>query len=147
RRRFPAWRRGEARVPSRRRAWSFSARRNRASPCRDRRASAGKLPRGWRPGGRAQAMKLALSPIDTWFFRDGTPFDMGASPQAGVLGVCPPYPPTVAGAVRAALALQNGWDGRSRWSQDIEAVLGDGPETLGALRTTGPFVLHQGAPV
>ena len=92
-------------------------------------------------------MKLALSPIDTWFFRDGTPFDMGASPQAGVLGVFPPYPPTVAGAIRAALALQNGWDGRSRWSRDIEAVLGDGPENLGALQITGPFVLHQSAPV
>ena len=92
-------------------------------------------------------MKLALSPIDTWFFRDGTPFDMGASPQAGVLGVFPPYPPTVAGAIRAALAIQNGWDGHSRWSRDIEAVLGDGPENLGALQITGPFLLYQGAPV
>lgn len=92
-------------------------------------------------------MRLALSPIDTWFFRDGTPFDMGASPQAGVLGVFPPYPPTVAGAIRAALALRNGWDGRARWSREIEAVLGDGPENLGSLRITGPFVLHRGSPV
>jgi CRISPR-associated protein Cmr3 len=92
-------------------------------------------------------MKLALAPIDTWFFRDGTPFDMGASPQSGVVGVFPPNPPTVAGAIRAALALQNGWDGRARWSREIGAVLGDGPENLGRLQLTGPFVLHGGAPV
>jgi CRISPR-associated protein Cmr3 len=92
-------------------------------------------------------MKLALAPIDTWFFRDGTPFDMGESPQSGVLGVFPPYPPTVAGAIRAALALQNGWDGHARWSREIEAVLGDGPENLGRLQITGPFVLHRGVPV
>ena len=92
-------------------------------------------------------MKIALAPIDTWFFRDGTPFDMGESPQSGVLGVFPPNPPTVAGAIRAALALQNGWDGRARWSRDIENVLGDGPENLGRLKLTGPFVLHGGDPV
>ncbi len=92
-------------------------------------------------------MKLTFSPLDTWFFRDGTPFDKGASPQAGVLGVFPPYPPTVTGALRAALAVANGWDGRGRWHRDLEAVLGDGPENLGALRITGPFVLHRGAPV
>jgi CRISPR-associated protein Cmr3 len=92
-------------------------------------------------------VKLALTPIDTWFFRDGTPYDKDASPQAGVAGVFPPYPPTVAGAIRAALALHNGWDGRARWSRDIEAVLGDGPDNLGRLRITGPFVLHRGVPV
>jgi CRISPR-associated protein Cmr3 len=92
-------------------------------------------------------MRLALSPIDTWFFRDGTPFDMGASPQTGVLGVFPPYPPTVAGAIRAALALQNGWDGRARWSRELETVLGDGPENLGRVRVTGPIILDRGAPV
>lgn len=92
-------------------------------------------------------MRLALSPIDTWFFRDGTPFDMGASPQAGVIGVFPPYPPTVAGAIRVALALRNGWDGRARWNREIEAILGDGPENLGSLRITGPFVLKHGSPV
>jgi len=92
-------------------------------------------------------MRLAFSPIDTWFFRDGTPFDKDASPQAGVLGVFPPYPPTVAGAIRAALARQNGWDGRARWSRELENVLGDGPENLGQLRITGPFVLKKGSPV
>jgi CRISPR-associated protein Cmr3 len=92
-------------------------------------------------------MKLAFTPIDTWFFRDGTPFDKDASPQSGVRGVFPPNPPTVAGVIRAALACQNGWDGHARWSRDIENVLGDGPEDLGRLKINGPFVLHGGAPV
>jgi len=90
-------------------------------------------------------MKLQLSAIDTWFFRDGTPFDMNASAQSGVVGMFPPYPPTVAGAIRAALARRNGWDGRGRWGRAVAAVLGDGPEDLGRLQLTGPFVLHDGA--
>ncbi len=90
-------------------------------------------------------MKLLLSAIDTWFFRDGTPFDMKGSPQSGVVGVFPPYPPTVAGAIRAALARRNGWDGRGRWSSKVAAVLGDGPTDLGRLQITGPFVLRGGA--
>lgn len=92
-------------------------------------------------------MRLALSPVDTWFFRDSTPFDKGATPQAGVSGVFPPYPSTVAGTIRAALALRNGWDGHGRWSADLEKVLGDGPDDLGCLRLTGPFVLHNGVPI
>jgi CRISPR-associated protein Cmr3 len=92
-------------------------------------------------------MRLDLSPIDSWFFRDSTPFDKGASPQAGVSGVFPPHPPTVAGTIRSALALCNGWDGHGRWSADMETVLGDGPDDLGRLRLTGPFVLHGGVPI
>lgn len=92
-------------------------------------------------------MKLALSPIDTWFFRDSTPFDQEASSQSGVVGVFPPYPPTVAGALRAALALRNGWDGRGRWGDGVAAVLGDGPADLGGVRITGPVVLRGEVPV
>lgn len=92
-------------------------------------------------------MRLAFSPVDTWFFRDGTPFDKGASPQAGVTSMFPPNPSTVAGALRACLALANGWNGRGPWSPDMEAILGNGPENLGKLRVTGPFVLYCGAPV
>jgi CRISPR-associated protein Cmr3 len=92
-------------------------------------------------------MRFQLSPIDTWFFRDGTPFDKDGASQAGVVGVFPPYPPTVAGAIRAALARRNGWDGRSVWRGDLAAVLGDGPSDLGRLRITGPFVLRGGTPV
>jgi len=91
-------------------------------------------------------MRLVFSSIDTWFFRDGTPFDSDG-PQSGVTGVFPPYPPTVAGAVRAAFARRNGWDGQSRWSGDLARSLGDGPDDLGALVLTGPFVLHEEKPI
>ena len=92
-------------------------------------------------------MKLQLSAIDTWFFRDGTPFDMKGSSQSGVVGMFPPHPPTVAGAIRAAIARRKGWDGRTRWSGEFAAILGDGPADLGRLQITGPFVLRDGAPV
>lgn len=92
-------------------------------------------------------MKLQISAIDTWFFRDGTPFDMKGSPQSGVVGIFPPHPPTVAGAIRAALARRNGWDGHRRWSGKLAVILGDGPEDLGRLRISGPFVLRRGAPL
>jgi CRISPR-associated protein Cmr3 len=92
-------------------------------------------------------MKLQLSAIDTWFFRDGTPFGMNSSSQSGVVGIFPPYPPTVAGAIRAALARRNGWDGRARWSGELATILGDGPADLGRLQLTGPCVLRRGTPL
>lgn len=87
-------------------------------------------------------MKIALCPIDTWFFRDSTPFTQGESPQAGVASVFPPHPPSVVGAIRAAVARSLGWDGRSPWRARETAVLGDGAE-LGPLSFTGPFVLRD----
>ncbi len=92
-------------------------------------------------------MKLLLTPIDTWFFRDSTPFDMGAAPQAGVRGVFPPHPSTVAGAIRAALARSNGWDGCGRWNGKLNGVLGDGYDELKRLAFTGPFVVRDSAPL
>jgi CRISPR-associated protein Cmr3 len=89
-------------------------------------------------------MKLLFTPVDSWFFRDSTPFDMDAAPQAGVRGVFPPYPSTVAGAVRAALARVRGWSGKSSWSEAIKPVLGDGPDELGSLQLTGPFLVRDG---
>lgn len=91
-------------------------------------------------------MKVALTPIDTVFFRDSTPFDQGTHPQDGVRSVFPPFPPTVAGALRAALARDHGWDGRSPWNAALVAALGDGPD-VGPLRITGPIVLYGDAPV
>lgn len=91
-------------------------------------------------------MKVALTPIDTLFFRDSTPFDQGAHPQDGVPSVFPPFPPTVAGATRAALARENGWDGSSAWSTALIAALGDGPN-VGPLRFTGPIVLRGDVPL
>ncbi len=88
-----------------------------------------------------------LEPLDTLFFRDGTPFTADSAPQDGVDSLFPPHPPTVAGALRAALARANGWDGHGRWPEDICRVLGDGWDDPGRLSIEGPFLLLDEAPL
>lgn len=90
---------------------------------------------------------VRLDPVDTWFFRDGVPFTAGVAPQQHVESLFPPHPPTVVGALRAALARANGWNGAGRWPPELCAVLGDGPEDLGALSFAGPFLLRDGQPL
>ena len=90
---------------------------------------------------------VQLRPLDTWFFRDGTPFSADGAPQEDVKGLFPPHPATVAGALRAWLALNNGWGGRGRWSPEVGDVLGDGPTDLGQLSLEGPFLLRDGQPL
>ena len=85
---------------------------------------------------------IRLHPVDTWFFRDGTPFTAVGAPQENVDSLFPPHPPTVVGALRAALAYTNGWNGAVPWPSRISDVLGDGPN-LGELRFCGPFVLRN----
>jgi len=90
---------------------------------------------------------LALVPTDTLFFRDGTPFASDSASQADVGGLFPPHPATVAGALRAALARARGWDGHGRWPEELDEVLGNGPDDLGRLSLTGPFVTRDGEPL
>lgn len=91
---------------------------------------------------------MRLSAVDTLFFRDGTPFASEGTSQADVGGMFPPTPESVAGALRAALARCNGWDGKERrWPPSLNPVLGDGPDDLGSLMFEGPFVLEDGVPL
>ena len=90
---------------------------------------------------------IALEPVDTLFFRDGTPFSAGDAPQQDVASLFPPHPASVLGAIRASLAVANGWSGHGRWPERFNAVLGDGPDDLGSLVMAGPFVLHKGRPL
>ena len=89
---------------------------------------------------------VQLHPVDTWFFRDGTPFTAESTPQENVDSLFPPHPPTVVGALRATLARANGWDGAAPWPPRIRDVLGDGPD-LGGLRFRGPFLLRNEEPL
>ena len=84
---------------------------------------------------------VRFEPVDTLFFRDGTPFSAGSAPQEGVHSLFPPHPVSIVGAVRAALARCNGWGGQGRWPEALDAVLGSGPDDLGALSLDGPFLL------
>ena len=90
---------------------------------------------------------VQLLPVDTWFFRDGTPFTADSAPQENVGSLFPPHPPTVAGSLRAALALGKGWSGYGCWPREICDVLGDGPKDLGTLSLDGPFLLRDGQPL
>ena len=89
---------------------------------------------------------VQLHPVDTWFFRDGTPFTADSAPQENVDSLFPPHPPTLVGALRAALAYANGWNGAAPWPARIRDVLGDGPD-LGALRFCDPFLLREEEPL
>jgi len=90
---------------------------------------------------------IKFEPLDTWCFGDGTPFAGGSATQDSWGGLFPPYPTTVVGALRVALARANGWDGYGRWGADIAGVLGDGPSDLGLLSIRGPFVVRDDAPL
>ena len=88
---------------------------------------------------------FSLTPQDAWFFRDGRPYNHGESNQADVRSMFPPPARTLTGAIRAALARNNGWDGRHRgWSDDVTAALGTSADDLGKLQFSGPFLLHKG---
>lgn len=82
---------------------------------------------------------VELEPVDAWFFREARPSNRGED-QSDLESLFPPHAPTVVGAIRAALARQQGWSGRGDWPDTIKNVLGDGFEDLGRLRFTGPFL-------
>jgi len=89
--------------------------------------------------------RFALTPQDAWFFRDGRPYNHGESNQADAPSLFPPPARTLTGAIRAALARANGWDGKhGGWPYHLTAALGDGPDNLGRLQFTGPFLIKNG---
>ena len=90
---------------------------------------------------------IQLQPVDTWFFRDATPFTAQSTPQEQVGSLFPPHPPTVVGSVRAELARLNGWNGAGRWPPELCEVLGNGPDDLGRLSFGGPFLLREEQPL
>jgi CRISPR-associated protein Cmr3 len=92
-------------------------------------------------------MRLQLEPVDTLFFRDGTPFAAESSGPADVGGLFPPHPASITGALRAALARSNGWTGSGRWSAELNEAFGSGPNDLGLLSFTGPFLIRNGEPL
>ena len=89
--------------------------------------------------GGAKAVGLALSPIDTLFFRDSRAYAVVSTSAEQLGGQFPPYPTTVVGALRAWLARGNGWSGRGRWGPAVADVLGDGygPDSLGRISVDG----------
>lgn len=83
-----------------------------------------------------------LTPVDTWFFRDGRPYNKGESNLSDIKSLFPPSAVTVAGAIRASLARKLGWDGKNDWSPDIKKKLGDRRD-LGPLMFKGPYLVRE----
>ena len=77
--------------------------------------------------------------MDTWFFRDGTPFHSGEMGSTVFHSEFPPSIHTLQGAIRTTLAKMQGW----RPDRKLPKILGDG-ENLGCLRLTGPFLRYKG---
>jgi CRISPR-associated protein Cmr3 len=86
---------------------------------------------------------FTLTPQDAWFFRDGRPYNRGESNQADVESLFPPPARTLTGAVRAALARANGWNGqRGSWPASVTEAFGSAPDDLGKVQFSGLFVIH-----
>ncbi len=84
---------------------------------------------------------FALTPLDAWFFRDGRPYEEKEANQADVVSIFPPPARTLSGALRATLARANGWGGHGPWPDVLNRAFGSGPNELGALSFTGPFLV------
>ena len=85
---------------------------------------------------------FSIDPVDTLFFRSGRPFNQDDPGEARADSIFPPYPQTLVGALRAALARGQGWVA-GPWDQGLKEVLGDG-EDLGELRFHGPYLFRDG---
>jgi CRISPR-associated protein Cmr3 len=91
---------------------------------------------------------FSLTAQDAWFFRDGRPYNHKESNQADVESAFPPPARTLTGALRAALARANGWNGRHRgWPAKVTDAFGSGPNHLGNLQFSGPFLIQNGQSV
>lgn len=94
-------------------------------------------------------LQIRFTPVDTLFFRDGSPFNREEL-QSNVNTIFPPSPTTLAGAIRAAWARAMGWDGDGRggnWAKCCKDKLGAGfllPETISF---NGPYLFLNGNPV
>ena len=83
-------------------------------------------------------MKLFLTPVDVWLFRDGRPFDAGDDHYARSL--FPPYPSVVQGAIRSHHLVVKGVDLQDK--QAIAKAVGTADD-FGALRMRGPFIARR----
>ncbi len=85
---------------------------------------------------------LKIDAVDAWFFRDGRPSNRGED-QSDLESEFPPNAATVVGAIRAALARGQGWNGHGSWDSGLNDVLGDGFDNLGSLSFLGPLLMQS----
>ena len=90
---------------------------------------------------------IELTPVDSWFFRDGSPFNAGEAGQGHAKSLFPPHPPSIVGVLRASLAQAGGWSGRGSWEQHIMDVLGNGYEDMGTFKLESVMLSRDGEPL
>ena len=83
-----------------------------------------------------------LTPVDTWFFRDGRPYNQGESYLTDIKSLFPPFALTAVGAIRASIARGLGWNGKGDWPSNIKIKLGDG-QNLSPLSFRGPYLIRD----
>ncbi|WP_449241546.1 type III-B CRISPR module-associated Cmr3 family protein [Desulfoscipio gibsoniae] len=76
--------------------------------------------------------------LDTFFFRDGMPYNAGEGGQTGVNGCFPPFMSTLQGVIRTTLAYGQGWtpETQQKWPEELGT-----PSDLGQLKLKGPYLL------
>lgn len=81
--------------------------------------------------------------LDTWFFRDSSPFRDGDK-VGNTQVIFPPPMATLQGAIRTALASAKGWipGNDAGWPEELGT-----PEDLGELNLFGPYLQWQGQPL
>ncbi len=77
-----------------------------------------------------------IEPIDTWFFRQGSPFDLGQNVLTGDV-IFPPHMSTLQGAIRTAIAREQGWH---NGHDDLWPEILGTPDDLGAMSLEGVFL-------
>ncbi|SHF43698.1 CRISPR-associated protein Cmr3 [Seinonella peptonophila] len=77
--------------------------------------------------------------IDSWFFRDGTPFHSGETAGLHHRSMFPPPISAIQGAIRTTLARSRGWTERDKTDIYWPKELGD-YESLGELSFRGPYL-------
>ncbi len=95
------------------------------------------------------SLQIRFNPLDTLFFRDGSPFNREEL-QANVNTIFPPSPTTLAGAIRAAWARAMGWDGKGRggnWAEYCKERLGAGVTLPETITFNGPYLFRNNEPV
>ncbi|OAT80419.1 type III-B CRISPR module-associated protein Cmr3 [Desulfotomaculum copahuensis] len=76
--------------------------------------------------------------MDTFFFRDASPFNAGEGGQTGARSMFPPFMSTLQGAVRITLAAERGWapERPEEWPPELGT-----PDDLGRVELRGPYLL------
>lgn len=96
----------------------------------------------------SSALHLDVEAVDTLLFRDGRPFNQNDEGASEAVSVFPPYPPTLVGAVRLALAKRAGYPSTA-WPEER---LGCGvdwsaEDPLGQLSFSAPLLTREGEAV